>query len=350
MLAVSSSLEYAHFDNWMMAVRLAQLELVFSRSDNNHIVDFGVNNEKKKKKKKSSFKCEMQNSYDTHLQIFFSNFIFEKSLFIQRGFNLQMFRSVIAQQRSVLPRLAIPRILSPVLFCSSKSFHSSSPCLAKRKNKKSSNNKNNEELDFSEKVDEIPEVTIDFQKVTSNFDNVLAKFNKAATDIKLGKLNPKIFDNLEVNIGNHGQEELVPFTSVAQTSVKGRNFIINLFDASYGKHVINSIIGSGLNMSGTIDPTNKFQIKVPIPNITAETKQENIKQLKEIFENLKNNHKSSSLNYVRSEARNKFQSGLKHNKISDNQHQLLKKLETLHKTYVDKLTDAFKQAEKSILK
>lgn len=52
MLAVSSSLEYAHFDNWKMAVRLAQLELVFSRSDNNHIGDFGVNNEKKKKKKK----------------------------------------------------------------------------------------------------------------------------------------------------------------------------------------------------------------------------------------------------------------------------------------------------------
>ena len=99
-------------------------------------------------------------------------------------------------------------------------------------------------------------------------------------------------------------------------------------------------------MSGTIDPTNKFQIKVPIPNITTETKQENIKQLKEIFENLKNNHKSNSLNYVRSEARNKFQSSLKHNKISDSQHQLLKKLETLHKTYVDKLTDAFKQAEK----
>lgn len=261
-----------------------------------------------------------------------------------------MFRSVIAQQRFVLPRLAIhPRILRSILFCPSNSFHSSSQCLAKRKNKKSSN-KNDEELDSSEKADENAEVTIDFQKVTSNFDNVLSKFNKAATDIKLGKLNPKIFDNLEVNIGNHGHEELVPFTSVAQTSVKGRNFIINLFDAGYGKHVINSIIGSGLNMSGTIDPTNKFQIKVPIPNITTETKQKNIKQLKEIFENLKNNHKSNSLNYVRSEARNKFQSSLKHNKISDSQHQLLKKLETLHKTYVDKLTDAFKQAEKSILK
>ena len=162
------------------------------------------------------------------------------------------------------------------------------------------------------------------------------------------KLNPKIFDNLEVNIGNHGHEELVPFTSVAQTSVKEETLLSTCL-MLVTKHVINSIIGSGLNMSGTIDPTNKFQIKVPIPNITTETKQENIKQLKEIFENLKNNHKSNSLNYVRSEARNKFQSSLKHNKISDSQHQLLKKLETLHKTYVDKLTDAFKQAEKVFL-
>ena len=47
-------------------------------------------------------------------------------------------------------------------------------------------------MDSSEKADENAEVTIDFQKVTSNFDNVLSKFNKAATDIKLGKLNPKI--------------------------------------------------------------------------------------------------------------------------------------------------------------
>lgn len=258
---------------------------------------------------------------------------------------VDMFRSVLKQQRNLLPRLTIIRIASPSIIISSSNFHSTSINLAKKKAKKNSK----QQEDVNEDIEE-QEVTIDFDHVTKNFETVLSKFNKAATDIKLGKLNPKIFDNLEVNIGSHGQEELVPFTSVAQTSVKGRNFIINLFDASYGKHVINSIIGSGLNMSGTVDPTNKFQVKVPIPTITSETKQENAKQLKEIYESYKNNHKTNSLNSVRGEVRHKFQSQLKHSKISDAQHQLLKKLENLHKTYLDKLTEAFKTAEKSILK
>lgn len=256
-----------------------------------------------------------------------------------------MFRSILKQQRNILPRLIVPRISYPATIIPSKTFHSTPINLAKKKSKKNGKQQEEENEDVEEQ-----EVTIDFDHVTKNFEAVLSKFNKAATDIKLGKLNPKIFDNLEVNIGNHGQEELVPFTSVAQTSVKGRNFIINLFDASYGKHIINAIIGSGLNMSGTVDPTNKFQVKVPIPTITSETKQENAKQLKEIYENYKNNHKTNSLNSVRGEVRNKFQSQLKHNKMSDSQHQLLKKLENLHKTYLDKLNDAFKTAEKSILK
>lgn len=80
MLAVSSSLEYAHFDNWKMAVRLAQLELVFSRSDNNHIVDFGVNNEKKKKKKSrpSNVRCK---TLTTHTYKFFFQISFLKNHF-----------------------------------------------------------------------------------------------------------------------------------------------------------------------------------------------------------------------------------------------------------------------------
>ncbi|EMG48695.1 RRF1 Ribosome-recycling factor [Candida maltosa Xu316] len=252
-----------------------------------------------------------------------------------------MFRSVLRQQRSIIPKTIV---LRPSLLVPSQSFHSSPVNLAKKKGKKG---KEEPEEDESEAV---PEITIDFPKVTKSYDTILAKFNKAATDIKLGKLNPKIFDNLEVNIGNHGQEELVPFTSVAQTSVKGRNFIINLFDESYGKHVINAIIGSELNMSGAIDPTNKFQVKVPIPTVTTETKQDDAKRLKEVFENFKNNHKTNSLNSVRGEVRHKFQNGLKHNNLTDAEHQTIKKLEDLHKSYTTKLSDLFKQAEKSILK
>ncbi|RCK62653.1 Ribosome-recycling factor, mitochondrial [Candida viswanathii] len=268
-----------------------------------------------------------------------------------------MFRSIIKQQRALLPRVAVARVAySPASLTTVHSFHTSPVSHAKRSSKKGKKRQQDEEEEESQEqardasAAQESEPTIDLDHVTKSFETILGKFNKQATDIKLGKMSTRIFDEIDVNVGKRGEDIFVPFTAVGQTNIQGRNYVINLYDEAYGQNVINAVIGSGLNMSGTIDPNNKFQIKIPIPPVTTESKEVSAKRLKDIYEMYRNNQKTNSLNSVRAEARHKFQKKLKLKKMTDTQHQILKKLEALHKTYADKLADSFKAAEKSILK
>ncbi|KAK6460103.1 ribosome recycling factor-domain-containing protein [Scheffersomyces coipomensis] len=255
-----------------------------------------------------------------------------------------MFRAVYSVSR--LARFTTVKPITPINFIPQRSFHFSPALLAKPKNKKSNNKKGSVKEEEEEKNTE--EISIDFDAATDKFDDLIQKFNKSASEIKMGKTNPKIFDKLQVTIDAEEQ----PFTSLAQTSIKGRNFIITLFDPSNGKHIINSILGSDLNLSAQADPTNKYTLKVPLPSITSETKKESAKQLKEIFEKFKNgNTKSSpSLAIIRTEIRSKFEKQLKSHKKKDSELKELTKFDKLHKQYVDKLTESFKTAEAAILK
>lgn len=234
-----------------------------------------------------------------------------------------------------------PLVRIPTTTTHTSSFHTTSPVWAK----KSKSKKLKEKALHEEEAEGTEEITIDFDTVTGKFDHILEKFSKAATEIKLGKANPQIFDSLVV--GTPDGE--LPFTSIAQTSIKGRHFIITLFNPDYGKHVINAILGSELNMSGQVDPTNKFAIKVPLPSLTTESKKENAKHLKEVLERYKNG-KLDSLAAVRAHFRHKFTKHLKKQKLSDSENKMLKELEDMHKKYADKLHDVFKSAETAILK
>ena len=255
-----------------------------------------------------------------------------------------MFRSLLLKRPGLVKptsNLRIALTYNPLKF-QRHSFHSSGFQLAKKKTKTS---KKGKEEPVEE--DDAEAANIDFEDATVKFQSVIEKFNKAASEAKLGKTNPKIFDKLSVN--THDGE--LPFTSVAQTSVKGRNFIITLFDPENSKHVINTILGSGLNMNAQVDPSNKFTLKVPLPPVTTETKNESVKHLKEIFEKFKHGSaKNNSLSSIRSEVRNKFTKQLKGHKSTDAENKLLTQFEKLHKQYSDKLNESFKTAESSIVK
>ncbi|ODV79951.1 ribosome recycling factor [Suhomyces tanzawaensis NRRL Y-17324] len=214
---------------------------------------------------------------------------------------------------------------------------SAAPILLKKKPKKA--------VAPQEEDVEEPSALIDFEDATAKFKQVLEKFTKTANESKLGKTNPRIFDKLTVNVN----DEEVPFTSVAQTSIKGRNFIVTLFDPASSKHVINTILGSGLNMNAQVDPANKYTLKVPLPPVNTETKKESVKQLKEVFEKMKNGSSKGSLASIRADVKNKFSKQVKKQK-SDAETKVLNDFEKLHKTYTEKLAEAFKAAETAILK
>lgn len=185
---------------------------------------------------------------------------------------------------------------------------------------------------------------IDLDEAKSKFQAVVDKFAKAANDAKLGKSNPKIFDKLEV----HTADGDMPFTSVAQTSVKGRNFIITLFDPANAKNVINTVLGSDLNMNAQVDPSNKYTLKVPLPPVNTETKKETVKLLKEYFEKFKTG--KTGLAGVRADVKHKFQKKVKLKKLSDVEQKELDAFEKVHKQYADKLAEMFKSAETAIMK
>ncbi|CCE82641.1 Piso0_002375 [Millerozyma farinosa CBS 7064] len=186
---------------------------------------------------------------------------------------------------------------------------------------------------------------IDFDDANAKFTSVLEKFKKHANDAKLGKTNPDIFDKLTIGTSNGD----VPFNQVAQSSIKGRNFVITVFDPSNTQSIVNSVLASDLNMNPQVDPANKSTLKVPLPPVTTESKKENTKQLKAVFEKFKNGGKVS-LASVRSDFRNKFQKQSKKKRLSDEEEQVWKDFEKLHKEYTDKLNSIYKEAEQKILK
>ena len=79
-------------------------------------------------------------------------------------------------------------------------LHTSTILLASKKNSKSKKSQKQQKIQIeddkiqAEAEEEVVTPTIDFKDATSRFESILAKFEKLANEIKLGKLNPKIFD------------------------------------------------------------------------------------------------------------------------------------------------------------
>lgn len=184
---------------------------------------------------------------------------------------------------------------------------------------------------------------VDMEAVTAKFEDVLARFARVANDARMGKTSPLVFDNLKVHIDG----EDVPYPTVATTSIKGRNFLITLFDPQYANPVINAILGSNLNMNAQADPSNNYTLRSPLPPITTESKNESVKQLKQSYENYKNGLSKFSLSSIRADVKQKFKTV---QRKSDDDTRLMNDFDKLHKKYTDKLLDSFKQAEIAILK
>lgn len=245
----------------------------------------------------------------------------------------------------MLPRLAClarPALSrASVVPLATRSFHATPVSLKKRFNKQAPKT-----IEEDDKAIGAPEV--DMKEIELKFKAVVERFTKLANEAKLGRSNPQIFDRLSVKTA-HGDQ---PFTSLAQTAIKGRNFMITVFDPAVTKNIVNAVLDSGLNMTPIADPANKQALKVPMPPVTTETKKEAVKHLKEVFERFRNGPAGSSKNAqtlasIRGDLKKKLS---KKAKKSDDEARVWDDIEKLHRTYCDKLNDVFKTAEKAMLK
>lgn len=167
-------------------------------------------------------------------------------------------------------------------------------------------------------------------------------FKKRVNETKQGTANANIFDKLEVPVAH---KEVYPFTSVAQTSLKGRNLIITVFDPNNVKHVVSSVLGSGLNMNPQQVPNFPQQLKVALPPPTAETRSEILAALKRDFEHFKQSPSKHSLGSARQHALKQLKGFEKKN---DKVKKVLQDVEKIYKKYLDELQTQFKAAEKSV--
>lgn len=187
---------------------------------------------------------------------------------------------------------------------------------------------------------------IDFDSAKQKLQAVVDRFAKYANDAKLGKTSPKVFDNLMVQT-DHGDQ---PYISLAQTSIKGRNFIMTVYDPANVQRIINSVLGSGLNLNPVVDPSNKLTLKMPLPPITTELKNESVKELKNVYEKLRNGvslGKNHTLSSIRADVRHKL---TKNKKLDNLETEVWNEYEKLHKIYVAKLSEMIKAAETAIMK
>lgn len=256
-------------------------------------------------------------------------------------------RGLCIVSRTVVAR-APWRLAAHPLRIQAHNFHAFSPNLAKAKKLKSATNKKGKKAE-EEPVEEEEDISdlINIQETTQKFDKVIESFTKIANEIKLGKTNPAIFDKLIIHTHDGDQQ----FTSVAQTTVKGRKFVVTVFDPSHTKNIINAVLDSDLNMNPQVDPNSNQTLNVPLPPVTTESKKENVKNLKLTFEKFKNGSgtkASSSLSTIRTDIKNKISK--KKKKLSDGEQKVVNDFEKLHKSYIDKLNDVFKASEKAIMK
>lgn len=186
---------------------------------------------------------------------------------------------------------------------------------------------------------------VNLPEASSKFQEIVEKFTKVANEAKLGKTSPAVFDKLAIAT----KDGELPYTSVAQTAIKGRNFVITVFDHDNVQSIINAVLGSSLNLNPQTDPSNKQTLKVPLPPLTSESKQENAKALKAVFEKYKNGT-GKSLAGVRHDVRAHASKITKKGKLSDEDNKQMAAFDKLHKQYVEKLTEVFKAAEKAITK
>lgn len=221
-----------------------------------------------------------------------------------------------------------------------RQFHASPLSLKKRLSKKT--------VEVEESDVAVSASDIDFKELEAKMQAVVDRFGKVANEAKLGKSNPLIFDNLTVKTADGD----FPFTSTAQTAVKGRNFMITVFDPSNTKNIVSAILAANLNMTPIADPQNKQLIKVPLPPVTTDSKKETVKQLKESFEKLRNGPGGHSKNAhtlasIRGDIKKKLSKKVKK---SDDETKAWNDFEKIHRKYCDKLQDVFKAAEKAIMK
>ncbi|KAL6949827.1 hypothetical protein ACO0QE_000489 [Hanseniaspora vineae] len=216
-------------------------------------------------------------------------------------------------------------------------LHSSLVPLYAKKSKKSSSSSNGSNNDKAASTETPADVLDpkDFKsRISADLTKLLEQQKKALAETAKGRNDVKIFDNLTV-----GKEK---FTNVASTSQKGKNLlIVTVFDPKNSKNVVSAILGANLNLNPEKIPDNDQQLKVVLPPVTQESRNQTLKVLKKYNDEFKSGAFAN--------VRNKYLKELKpYGFKNEDAKKCSKEIEKVHKDFGDKLLQQYKSVEKLV--
>ena len=117
------------------------------------------------------------------------------------------------------------------------------------------------------------------QDVSSKMDKSLAALKNAFNKIRTGRANPSLLDNVTIDYyGNH-----TPLNQTSNISVEeGRSLVISPWDKTMIPEIEKAILSSDLGLNPS---TSSDLIRVTMPALTEETRQDYIKQARSEAEN-----------------------------------------------------------------
>ncbi|AOW00503.1 ribosome-recycling factor, mitochondrial [Yarrowia lipolytica] len=249
-----------------------------------------------------------------------------------------------ALHHTVAPALC----MRPVLRTQTVAF-SSTPVTLGKKKKGGKEPKAAAKAAAEEAVDE-DLFMIEWNKFEDLSAKSVAAFAAKAKEIKAGNNSPDLINNIEVKIS---KDEVYQIKDIASVALKGgRTLSISVYDPSHTKQVTASILASDLNMNPQPQANSPQILNIPLPPPSAESRAEQQKELKALYNAFKADKKlTSGLAAIRDAFKKD------HKKMADQKSigkdvvkREDKKFEELQKAWTSKIEKEFKTVSDEIAK
>jgi len=176
--------------------------------------------------------------------------------------------------------------------------------------------------------------------MTEDMDKALESLSSNLASVRTGRATPKLVDGVQVQVATYGA--VMPINQLATVQAPdARLLVITPWDKTTLSDIERGIVAAGLGLN----PSSDGQvIRVPVPPLTAERRQDLVKQVRKFGEDAK-----VRVRAVRREYNETFRDAEKDKDISeDEMHRLLAKVQESTDAYVKKVDAALEAKEAEV--
>ncbi len=181
---------------------------------------------------------------------------------------------------------------------------------------------------------------LDKENLEAKMDKVVDVFVNDIASIRTGRANPALIEDVEVEAYEGQKMRIKELGSI--TAPDARTLMIQVWDQNVLKEVKNGLAAANLGFNPVVDG---LVIRVSLPALTAEQRQDYLKLLSKKLEGVK-----VMVRNIRGGERRSLQEAEKKKEISEDQFHLgEKELQDITDRYVKKLEEISKKKEEEIL-